>query len=368
MQNKPFKPLHIFRAGTHITTAGESISFSQADITATARSYNTTKHKAPLVKGHPQLDDPAQGWVSGLSCEGQNLFATPEKVSATFAEEVKAGRYGTISAKFYRPDESTNPMPGVWYLRHVGFLGAQPPAIKGLNPPEFAETTAEPGFVCFAQSLPADFSEVISRWTVRSIAHTFRSIRDWIIGKEGVEVADQVIPDYRIVDIEADFIRAEAEAFAAEKSTATATTTTNQPIFSETNKENQVSIEELQAQNARLKADLDKANAEKTVAIAQKRHEANVQFAESLSGKLAPKHVPAIIAVLDYLASDNSEGKPAQFGEGESAKPLVDVFKTLLGELPPVVEFGEVATKGKGTAATSEKNPLLADAENRAGK
>lgn len=41
-------------------------------------------------------------------------------------------------------------MPGVYYLRHVGFLGAQPPAVKGLRSIELAE--AEPGVIEFSES------------------------------------------------------------------------------------------------------------------------------------------------------------------------------------------------------------------------
>ncbi|MFS2072756.1 hypothetical protein ACEN9D_28795 [Pseudomonas sp. CT11-2] len=40
-------------------------------------------------------------------------------------------------------------MPGVYYLRHVGFLGAQPPAVKGLRPIELAE--GEPGVIEFSE-------------------------------------------------------------------------------------------------------------------------------------------------------------------------------------------------------------------------
>ena len=69
-------------------------------------------------------------------------------MDAAFAETVAAGRFKKIFASFYSPDAPANPVPGVYYLRHVGFLGAQPPAVTGLRSPEFADNEA--GVVEFA--------------------------------------------------------------------------------------------------------------------------------------------------------------------------------------------------------------------------
>lgn len=132
--------------------AGESIPFTLADIQATARAYDPRLSKAPIVIGHPATDDPAQGWAQSLAATERGLFAQPMKVDPAFAEAVNAGRYGTISAKFYRPQDAANPVPGVWYLRHIGFLGAQPPAVKGLDDPAFA-ADADDGCVCFQEGL-----------------------------------------------------------------------------------------------------------------------------------------------------------------------------------------------------------------------
>ncbi|MDL6388248.1 peptidase, partial [Escherichia coli] len=65
-----------------------------------------------------------------------------------FAEMVTDGRFKKVSASFYLPDSPSNPKPGVLYLRHVGFLGAQPPSVKGLKQVSFSEQ--EEGVVEFA--------------------------------------------------------------------------------------------------------------------------------------------------------------------------------------------------------------------------
>ena len=65
---------------------------------------------------------------------------------------VAAGAFKKISASFYSPSSPQNPVPGVYYLRHVGFLGAQPPAVKGLRNPAFAD--GEDGVISFEEFTP----------------------------------------------------------------------------------------------------------------------------------------------------------------------------------------------------------------------
>ncbi|KAB2518467.1 peptidase, partial [Pseudomonas sp. GXM4] len=120
---------------------------------ATVAAYHPTLHAAPLVLGHPKHDAPAAGWVQSLSATAEGLIAIPQQIDPTFAEQLAAGSYKKISASFYHPTAPNNPVPGVYYLRHVGFLGAQPPAVKGLRPIELAE--AEPGVIHFSEGAPA---------------------------------------------------------------------------------------------------------------------------------------------------------------------------------------------------------------------
>jgi hypothetical protein len=72
------------------------------------------------------------------------------QVQPQFAEMVDAKLFKKRSASFYPPGHPSNPKPGNWYLRHVAFLGAQPPAIAGLA--DFAEDDNS-GTVNFSESL-----------------------------------------------------------------------------------------------------------------------------------------------------------------------------------------------------------------------
>jgi len=142
--------LHIFKTGCHVNMAGERPCFSAADLERIADAYDPALHRAPLVLGHPKTDDPAYGWVSGLTAAGGNLLAFVEQVSEQLKEWVRAGRYGAISASFYGAQDRGNPRPGGLYLRHVGFLGAASPGVKGLDRPSFAE-----GSFCSAVDIDA---------------------------------------------------------------------------------------------------------------------------------------------------------------------------------------------------------------------
>jgi hypothetical protein len=132
------KPLQIFRAGSQTDSIGRTLTFAASDLEATARAYDPQKHEAPLVVGHPATDAPAYGWAERLAVDQGALEALPCQVDPQFAEMVNAGRFKRISSSFWMPDAPGNPVPGVYYLRHIGFLGAVPPAVKGLRTPQFS--------------------------------------------------------------------------------------------------------------------------------------------------------------------------------------------------------------------------------------
>jgi hypothetical protein len=120
--------------------AGAVHEFSDADLRRMAAAYNPAQREAPLCVGHPEHNRPAYGYVKGLAVNAAGrLTMDTHQVAPQFAELVREGRYKKRSASFYAPDHPNNPAPGAWYLRHVAFLGAQPPAIAGLADIAFAD-------------------------------------------------------------------------------------------------------------------------------------------------------------------------------------------------------------------------------------
>lgn len=153
------KRLHIFKPGEFTAMSGERHAFTPAMLRGIAAGYSPALHEAPIVVGHPAADLPAYGWIEKLEYQESDdasgpagLYALPAQVNADFADMVAAGAFKKISAAFYGPEAPGNPRPGGHYLRHVGFLGAQPPAVKGLRSPSFGD--AEDGVLCF--STPTD--------------------------------------------------------------------------------------------------------------------------------------------------------------------------------------------------------------------
>lgn len=142
------QPIEIFRAGDY----GEKGNYTVADLDRIIAAYDPANHEAPAVIGHPQTNGPAWGWVKKLQRSGITMLASFGEVDPTFAGMVEAGRFKKRSASFYR-DPVTGEVTG---LRHVGFLGAKPPDIKGLKDVQFDDAGREVAEVTFEESDMAD--------------------------------------------------------------------------------------------------------------------------------------------------------------------------------------------------------------------
>ncbi|ECD3767980.1 peptidase [Salmonella enterica subsp. salamae serovar 42:b:e,n,x,z15] len=328
--------IHIFRAGTHTDMHGRRINFSDADLNEIAQNYNPALHEAPIVVGHPKTDAPSYAWVSGIKKDRDGLKAEPRDIDPQFAELVKNRRYSKVSASFYCPDSPGNPTPGKYYLRHVGFLGAQPPAIKGLKPVSFAED--EEGVVEFAD------------WSLQTTASLFSRIRDFIISQFGLEKADSVVPDYMIDSLRDEAIRTETPVPAFSDPAGIPADEIIQPTpehQAPTPPEDTAVDKELQAklqkENDDLKRQLEERNKADAQRVATERHNANVAFADSLvsDARLAPAGKGLVVAVLDALGDGES---PVSFSENGSEQPLVEAFKAQMQKARPLLDFGEVAT------------------------
>lgn len=333
------KPFEIFRAGKHTSTSGTTAEYSEAMLRAAVEAYDPALHPAPIVVGHPHDNHPAYGWVGSLSLdESGTIIAEPTDVNADFAELVQRKAYRTRSASWYLPDAPHNPKPGSMYLRHVGFLGAQPPAIKGLKDVSFSDH--EEGVVEFGD-----------RYQTGILARLFRSMREFFVEKYGIETANRVLPDNEIQEVEyqarAPEPRGEEPAFAEQAPTPT--------------KEITVTAEEkaaVEAENARLKADLEKAQAaaqqsadfaEREAQLAQRANELARRELETKVDALiaAGKVLPANKArVIDFAASLSDEGECLDFAEAGKGKDVLTQrasYLRLLEQGPKLVEFGEMS-------------------------
>ena len=127
-ENKPIT-IAIARTGTFEDSRGVEHTFTEADLDQVAANYAAAAEDAPLVFGHPEDNHPAYGWAKRVFRSGQKLFAQLVQVPDKIREAVRQGHYKYVSMSLY---------PGGKSLRHIGLLGAVPPAIPGLGAVEMS--------------------------------------------------------------------------------------------------------------------------------------------------------------------------------------------------------------------------------------
>ena len=285
--------IEIFRAGRHLDDAGVAHHFSEADLDGMAASYSPALREAPLTVGHPKDNLPAYGWVKAVArTPAGTLAITPHQVEPQFAEMVQAGRFKKRSASFYPPHAPNNPTPGKWYLRHVAFLGAQPPAVAGLKDIAFSEGDAT-GAVNFSDPVTTD------------------------------PVTTTQEPDDMSKELQEQLAKAQADLAAAKEATTKA-----------------------QADAAAHKKAADDAQAQ-AASFAEKaradRKAGFVSFAETQvqAGRLLPKDKDMAVATLDALA----DATPVEFAEGDTTRKVSPAqwLQDLIAKAQPSVSFGEFA-------------------------
>lgn len=315
--------IEIFRAGTHVDMHGREQTFTREDLVNLAAGYDPATSEAPIVIGHPQTNGPAYGWVRGLKADGDVLSAELHQVDADFAEMVRTGRFKKRSASFFLADGKDNPKPGGLYLRHVGFLGAAAPAVKGLKEVSFAGDEA--GTV--------EFSLGDRRWGFAAAADLFRRLRDHLIDSIGLEKADQVMSPWQIDSLK--------DAAAPDNDSGrigfTAPIPSKETDVSQQNADHAARETNLNEREQRVAAN------EKRIADreAEERRAEAVSFAEGLvtDRKLYPKNKATVVELLLALPTD----KPLSFAgdTGAIEKPAGELFRQLLSDAPELLNFSE---------------------------
>ncbi len=121
--------IEIFKTGTHTDSSGKSHNITNADLNKIVDTYDPKKHEAPVVIGHPKDNAPAYAWVEKLKVAGEKLLCLEKDAQPEFNDMRNRKMFKKRSVSLY-PDGT---------LRHVGWLGATPPAIKGLQDTSFGE-------------------------------------------------------------------------------------------------------------------------------------------------------------------------------------------------------------------------------------
>ena len=332
--NKPTATLHVFRAGTHIAADGTRYTFSEQDVADLVDSYDPQLHRAPLVVGHPKTNDPAYGWAAGLQRDGGEVYAEPADVEPQFAEMVNTKRFPNISVSIYPPNDPSNPKPGHFYLRHIGFLGAQPPAVKGLRSAEFAEGD---GAIEFSMPMPV-LSKLASLGYY--LKRLLQGMRDRAIEADGAEKAEQAIPQWCIDGIAEATARDDDQPLAAAFAEAASTQETD---MGNNNGQGAADFAEQQQQLATRTAEIEqREQALKDREQAARRADV-VDFAEGLvkAGKVLPRHKAGVVELLLAVPAGTTINFAEEGAADATDHDAAETLRAFLEDLPPQVNFSE---------------------------
>lgn len=327
--------IEIFRVGDHIDNSGKAQKITTAFIDCVVANFSVAQHEPPLVVGHPKENSPAFGWAKELRRNGDSLECKFGDTDDEFERLVREGKYRKRSASFYLE-------PPV--LRHVGFLGAQPPAVKGLREIQFDDEGAA------SVTFEISFSEDDKKMEEKDVEKVAESVWDKL--KNMFKTEKDAAPQMQMQT--AQFSEGQiAEAVKAAMATTTAS-------FSE-------KLTALETQNATLAAaNLKLAEQIGTVSASGKRAEI-ASFVESIPAEKG-KHFLKRAGIAEFMESladaDDADGatKAINFSEGETKHEFsrVEWFKNYLGAQQSFVEFGE---KFGALTATAEADAITDSAK-----
>lgn len=344
--------IEVFRTGTHTDSAGNTRDWKEDDLKKISENYNPGENEAPIVIGHPADSAPAYGWVEKIKTEGDILLAKFKDVIPEFADMVEKGMFKKRSISL-SPDLD---------LRHIGFLGAMPPAVKGLADLSFNDNDA----------IVFEFAET-SPWTWESIARIFRRLREYIIEKDSKETADVIIPDWDVDSIRDEATKTEEkesdvmkfseflEAFKFWKKLETdpggdmliPSAGKDQKTFTEADIE---AAKKTGADAEREKAETEFAEKDRTAKREARTKEIS-DFCGMLvkEGKIPPSWVDS--GLMEFIGRLDSETEIAFSTHGDKKSPAI-WFKSFLEGFEKSSIFQELATKekaGQGSDFTEAK-------------
>lgn len=341
--NTSFNWFEVFRAGTQTDSKGVEHTFSDADLNSVVTNFKPKS--APLVIGHPKMDDPAWGWASELKAVGGSLFAKAEDVCAEFAQAVESKRYPNRSVKLEK-------VANGYQLAHIGYLGGKPPAVEGLawqfNQADDAET--------LTLEFAAGDIDTISLHTSNALTRLMSNLRSFITDRFGSEAADKVVPHYEGEWLKEETIIAEHERAKGIEGEG-AEFSKGEDDAPPPHEDNAMDKEERKA----LQDQIDAANAKnEKLEYAQRVAAANTFINNEVNGGTAPR-LTNTEGVAEFMAKLDDGDTTFEFaaadGKSQELKPAA-WFEGFLKGLPEQTgltsEFNKDDTDGENTDDSAE--------------
>ena len=334
-----------FAVGTHTDNAGNTKDWTGADLDYMVASYDPSMHEAPETIGHPEDNSPAWGWVAALKREGQMLYYRAKDRVPEFVEMLKRKMFKKRSISVY-PDGK---------FRSMGWLGAMPPAVKGL--PDVAFGAGE--------GITIEFSDFKTVGTRSAVSPHFRKEAkrmkwfDWLKGKAA---AEGVTLEEAQLFSEPGRGTATVPSPAEIKALVDAQVAVKEMEFAEKLKVGTQSLASEKAALAAEKAALDKAKADSRKADI-------ASFCEGLckEGKLTPAMMKYGMGMQNFLEGISGitttyefcEPTPNPSQEGKKQTPF-EYAKFFLSGFKKQIEFGEFAGNEKDFNASGNAGEKLA--------
>jgi len=334
--------IELFRAGHQVDSAGRGREWTEAELDQIVQNHSD-ETAAPIVIGHPKTDAPAYGWAQTLKREGKKLLGKFAQVEPTFADLVKEGRYRRRSVAIGEdPDKG-------FYLRHVGWLGAAAPAIKGLADVQFSED---------ATTTLHEFSYEQAAH-MNALARLFRGVREALLERFGAEAADKAVPEWELESLNRNAAREEVQADNESQPVAGFAGMYNHPSLTPQNNPNQPQEENPVAEFTQedLDAAVDRARQEERNAQEGEKNQfrERVQQLEAEQARRdAEREVSALVdagkvlpsqmdGMTEFVAALDGEAS-LEFTAGDDTQktnPREWFLRTFMANQPKVVPLGK---------------------------
>lgn len=308
--------IEVFAAGTHTDSAGNTRTWTPAELEKIVLVNNSLIEEVPAVLGHPENGAPAMGWVKRWFTDGNILYAVFHKFQHKFMEAVRRGlwRYRSISIDFE-----------TFEVYHVGWLGAQLPAVKGLADVEFSAYRLRAKALGVLTFTAENATEQPTRGTTPMDEAQWNEMKTLL---EGIVTAVQGVgakQDAIIAKLDGEAPE-DGEEATAEANTEAGTTSANSAIPQEFSQR----VTTLEQQNRQLQDQLQES-----------RFNAWLDSPE-VRTRVTPAMRPSVLATMKQLSTVSGV---QEFAGGRKVTALQSYQEQLM-QLPEQVNMGEIAPIG----------------------
>lgn len=337
--------IEVFRAGTHTDSKGRSCTFTQADLDEIVG--NMALGPAPAVLGHPKHNDPAYAWArdGGVKREGDALFVKFEDINPAFEAGVDGGAYRERSVSIFKDKDAG------WRLRHVGWLGAVPPAITGLTPLDYSASVDDYEFS--SEDLDVGYA-------LTDTAELLRGLREQLIAKDGLEAADAALPNWRIQSVldAAERVKAAARAemddglrpFSQPEPTGGVMSFTQEQLDAAAAKARKEAEDKHAAEFAASQAELTRLRSERLA----ERIKAQIDGWKA-QGLVTPAEEPGLAEFMAALEAQPAEFSFSAADKSEAKKTPAQFFADFMAAHKPVVKLGVASGAAEGGEGAESK-------------